>query len=91
MTDQTTTRLKLRRHGASVTHYADVPAALVQDATVLGRACRTVTLPVAALCGVVLGCVGPAPVVVMSGERAPVGCRACVKIAAATPVAAERG
>lgn len=89
MTD-TTPRLKLRRYGSGITHYADVPATLIHDATILGKACRTVTPPVAALCGTVLGRYGTTPVVVMRGERAPVGCRACVKVAALTP-AVTRG
>lgn len=74
-------RLKVRRHGSGRAHYADVPASLVQHATILGRECHTIAPPVAALCGVVLGARGPATVVVMR-DTAEVGCRACVTLAA---------
>jgi hypothetical protein len=84
-----TSRLKVRRHGSARTHYADIPDTLTQAATILGRDCRTVTPPVAALCGVVLGARGPDAIVVMR-DTVDVGCRACVKIANLLP-AVSRG
>jgi hypothetical protein len=74
-------RLKVRTLGSGRTHYADIPAMLIRESTVHGRACRTVAPPVAALCGAVLGARGPATVVVMRDSVA-VGCSGCVSIAA---------
>ena len=69
-------RVKVQRLTSGTTHHADLPDALIHADTLFGRECRTVTPPVAALCGAVL-----AGTVVVMREHVTVGCRTCARLA----------